>query len=168
MCWQPCRLRPLCTVPSQGTRVFSVTGSVPASQIRPRQPCLSLSIITGIKKAFIHELDQIRSMPFLCQSLFGHQDTPPFWCQREWRAAADFAITCNKRPHLTGRPFPRWRIPKPLAPMRSWHCPPTLQTVQFCQPEVHSPRQHSVVPKWSCRTRQCPLTPKCSMSTRQA
>ena len=36
-------------------------------------------------------------MPFLCQSLFGHEDTPPFWCQREWRAAADFSITCNRR-----------------------------------------------------------------------
>ena len=70
--------------------------------------------------------------------------------------------------HLTGRPSPWWRIPNPLAPMRSWHCPPTLQTVQSCQREVHSPRQHPVVPKWSCRTRQCPVAPKCSMSTRQA
>ena len=61
----------------------------------------------GIKNS-IHELDQIRSMPFLCQSLFGHEDTPPFWCQREWRAAANFAITCNKPPSPCWRP-PEWQ-----------------------------------------------------------
>ena len=52
-------------------------------------------------------------MPFLCQSLFGHEDTPPFWCQREWRAAADFAITCNKRPSPCWHP-PEWQAVPPL------------------------------------------------------
>ena len=64
----------------------------------PPQATLPLFIHYYGNKDSIHELDLIRSMPFLCQSLFGHEDTPPFWCQREWRAAADFAITCNKRP----------------------------------------------------------------------
>ena len=36
-------------------------------------------------------LSACRQTPAL-QSLFGHEDTPPFWCQRERRAAADFAI----------------------------------------------------------------------------
>ena len=54
MRWQPCRLRSPCTVPSQVTSAFSVTGSVPASQIRSRQPCLFLSITTGTKTAFMN------------------------------------------------------------------------------------------------------------------
>ena len=56
-------------------------------------------------KDSIHELDRIQSMPFLCQSLFGHGATPPFWCQREWRTAADFAVTCSPRQ------APCWLIP---------------------------------------------------------
>ena len=91
--WQPCRLGPPCIVPFQGMHVSSATGSVPVSQIHLRPRCPSSFII----KDTIHELDLIRAMPFLCQSLFGHEDTPPFWRQREWRAAADFAITCNRR-----------------------------------------------------------------------
>ena len=98
-------------------------------------------------------------MPFLCQSLFGHEGTPPFWCQREWRAAADFAITCNKRPSPCWYPpewqFHHWMIPRPLAQTRSWHCPPTSEMVLSRQQVVQSSRQHPVVPKWSCRTRQC-------------
>ena len=45
-------------------------------------------------------------MPFLCQSLFGHGETPPFWCQQEWRAAADFAVTRNTRQ------APCWQLPQ--------------------------------------------------------
>ena len=37
--WQPCRLGPPCTVPSQGMHVFSATGLVPVSQIRLRLLC---------------------------------------------------------------------------------------------------------------------------------
>ena len=152
-----------CAIP--GDACFQCHG-ISACVSDPPQATLPLFIHYYGNKDSIHELDRIRSMPFLCQSLFGHQDTPPFWCQREWRAAADFAITCNKRPS------PCWCLPdwtsKPLAPMRSWHRPPTLQTAPSCQTEEHSPRQHPVVPKWSCRTRQCPVAPKCSMSTRQA
>ena len=40
--------------------------------------CHGLSFIHYGNKDSIHELDRIRSMPFLYQSLFGHQDTPPF------------------------------------------------------------------------------------------
>ena len=159
-----------CAIP--GDACFSVTGSVPASQIRPRQPCLSLSITTGIKTACVNWTrfapcpscanlsSDIRTFRLSGASVSGEQ-----------RLTLQSHATSALLPagaHLTGRPSPRWRIPKPLALTRSLHCPPTLQTVQSCQSEVHSPRQHPVVPKWSCRTRQCPVAPKCSMSTRQA
>ena len=71
-------------------------------------------------------------MPFLCQSLFGYEDTPPFWCQREWRAAANFAITCNKRPSPCCHP-PEWQTVPPLDdteaidPNDPGACPPTSE-----------------------------------------
>ena len=37
--------------------------------------------------------------------------SPPFWCQREWRAAADFSVTCSKRPAS------HWLLPKWEAPL---------------------------------------------------
>ena len=49
-------------------------------------------------KDAIYELDKIQTMPYLCQFLYGHEDIPPFWCQREWRVAADFSVTCSKHP----------------------------------------------------------------------
>ena len=53
----------------------------------PLQATLPLFIHYYGNKDSIHELDLIQSMPFLCQSLFGHENTPPFWCH-EKRAAA--------------------------------------------------------------------------------
>ena len=58
-------------------------GWVPASD--PPQATLPLFIHYYGNKDTIYELDQIQAMPYLCQSLYGHGDTPPFWCQREWR-----------------------------------------------------------------------------------
>ena len=51
-------------------------------------------------------------MPTLAQSLFRHESTPPLWCQREWKVAADFSITCSER--LS----PSWHVPQwdPVAP----------------------------------------------------
>ena len=57
-------------------------------------------------KDSIHELDRIQAMPTLAQSLFGHESTPPLWCQREWKVAADFSITCSER--LS----PSWHVPQ--------------------------------------------------------
>ena len=39
-------------------------------------------------------------------------EPPPLWCQREWKAAADFSITCSER--LS----PSWHVPQwdPVAP----------------------------------------------------
>ena len=64
----------------------------------PPQATLPLFIHYYGNKRCHHELDQIQAMPYLCQSLYGHGDTPPFWCQKEWQAAADFSVTCSKRP----------------------------------------------------------------------
>ena len=156
-----------CAIP--GDACFQCHGNS-ACVSDPPQATLPLFIHYYGNKDSIHELDLIQSMPFLYQSLFGHEDTPPFWCQREWRAAADFAITCNKRPSPCWRP-PEWQAVPPVENTKAIgpkRCPPTLETALSCQPAVHSPRQHPVVPKWSCRTRQCPVAPKCSMSTRQA
>ena len=83
-----------CAIP--GGACFQCHG-VSACVTDPPQATLPLFIHYYGNKDTIHELDLIRAMPFLRQSLFGHEDTPPFWCQREWRAAADFAITCNRR-----------------------------------------------------------------------
>ena len=94
-----------CAIPV--TRVFKCHG-ISACVSDPLQATLPLFIHHYGNKDSIHELDQIRSMPFLCQSLFGHEDTLPFWCQRKWRAAADFAITCNKRLSPCWRP-PKWQ-----------------------------------------------------------
>ena len=99
-----------CAIP--GDACFQCHG-ISACVSDPPQATLPLFIHYYGNKDSIHELDLIRSMPFLCQSLFGHEDTPPFWCQREWRAAADFAITCNKRPSPCWRP-PKWQAVPPL------------------------------------------------------
>ena len=42
----------------------------------------------------------------LLSPLFGHESTPPLWCQREWKVAADFSITCSER--LS----PSWHVPQ--------------------------------------------------------
>ena len=99
-----------CVIP--GDACFQCHG-ISACVSDPPQATLVLFIHYYGNKDSIHELDLIRSMPFLCQSLFGHEDTPPFWCQREWRAAADFAITCNKRPSPCWHP-PEWHAVPPL------------------------------------------------------
>ena len=80
----------------------------------PPQATLPLFIHYYGNKDAIHELGQIRAMPFLCQSLYGHGNIPPFWCQREWRAAADFSVTCSKRPASHWQ-IPEWETVAPIS-----------------------------------------------------
>ena len=62
-----------CAIP--GDACFQCHG-ISACVSDPPQATLPLFIHYYGNKDSIHELDLIRSMPFLCQSLFGHEDTP--------------------------------------------------------------------------------------------
>ena len=169
MRWLPCRLRSPCTVPSQVTSAFRVTGSVPASQIRSRQSCLSLSITTGTKTAFmnwtgfapcpscVNPSSDIRTLRPFGASVSGEQRL----------TLQSHAISVSLRWCL-----PNWQAVPPaenieaIGPNEVLASPSNIADGAIL-PEEHSPRQHPVVPKWSCRTRQCSVAPKCSMSTRQ-
>ena len=153
--------RPLCSA-IPGDACFQCHG-ISACVSDPPQATLPLFIFYGNKDS-IHELNQIRSLPFLCQSLFGHEDTPPFWCQREWRAAADFPITCNKRPSPCWRP-PEWQAVPPVA--RPLALPSNIGDGAILPASSAQPTAAPSGAKVEL-PRQCPVAPKCSMSTRQA
>ena len=92
-----------CALP--GDACFQCHGTGPCVT-EPPQATLPLFVHYYGNKDSIHELDRIQAMPTLAQSLFGHESTPPLWCQREWKVAADFSITCSERQS------PSWHVPQ--------------------------------------------------------
>ena len=92
-----------CALP--GDACFQCHGTGPCVT-EPPQATLPLFVHYYGNKDSIHELDRIQAMPTLAQSLFGHESTPPLWCQREWKVAADFSIICSERQS------PSWHVPQ--------------------------------------------------------
>ena len=92
-----------CALP--GDACFQCHGTGPCVT-DPPQATLPLFVHYYGNKDSIHELDRIQAMPTLAQSLFGHESTPPLWCQREWKVAADISITCS------ARQSPSWHVPQ--------------------------------------------------------